>query len=96
MSLVRPELNEIQKENGERANVVGKLCHMNYFKTVHTSKNIDPMSDTNKMYETEIRNIVISRENIQTRLEKLNVNNHSPICTMSSCRCNQHTTREYL
>ena len=46
-----------------------------YYYTVHMPKNIDPMSDTNKMYETEIRNIVISRENIQTRLEKLNVNN---------------------
>ena len=59
----------------ERANVVGELCYTNYFNTVHTPKNNDPISDSNKMYETEIRNIVISMENIQTRLEKLNVNN---------------------
>ena len=77
MSLVRPELNEIQKEKGEMANVVGEVCDTigDYFNTVHMPKYIGPMPDMNEMFETEIRNIVISRKNIQTRLEKLNVNN---------------------
>ena len=73
---VRPELNEIRKENGEMANVVGEVCDTmgDYFNTVHTPKYIGTMPDMNEMYETEIRNIVISRENVQNRLEKLNVN----------------------
>ena len=73
---VRPEITEMQNENGvlvdsdkDIANVMVK-----YFTSVYAVPSNEDMPDMNENYETEIGNIVISREDVQVRLEKLKVN----------------------
>ena len=45
-----------------------------YFSSVHTAPSSDEMPEMNPMYEREISNLEIKREDIQSRLEKLKVN----------------------
>ena len=73
---VRPEITEMQNENGvlvdsdkDIANVMVK-----YFTSVYAVPSNEDMPDMNENYETEIGNIVISREDVQERLEKSKVN----------------------
>ena len=73
---VRPEITEMQNGNGvlvdadkDITNIMGA-----YFNSVYTVPGNDAMPDLNDMYESEISNIEISREDVQRRLEKLNVN----------------------
>ena len=73
---VRPEITEMQNENGVLADedrdivsIMGK-----YFNSVYSEPIYGDMPDMNDMYETEIQDIQVSREDIQKRLEKLNMN----------------------
>ena len=73
---VRPEITEIQNENGtlvdnveEITNIMGK-----YFNSVHTPISSDALPNMDEAYEREINNMVILRQEVQTRLEKLKVN----------------------
>ena len=47
---------------------------VNYFSSVYTAPSNDAMPEMNNMYEREIRNMEVRREDIQARLEKLKVN----------------------
>ena len=73
---VRPELREIQKENGEMVDREDEICNIlgQYFSSVHTAKWNGELPDMNEQFETELGNIRISREIVKDRLEKLNVN----------------------
>ena len=53
-----------------------KICNIlaKYFNSVYTPVNDEEMPEINDMYTTEINNININRKDIQTKLEKLNVN----------------------
>ncbi|CAL4181599.1 unnamed protein product, partial [Meganyctiphanes norvegica] len=72
---VRPEITEMRKENGELVDNDKDICSVivRYFNSVHTPVSTEAMPEMNNMYETEIRNIIITQEEVQTRLEKLNV-----------------------
>ena len=66
----------MQNENGVLADedrdivsIMGK-----YFNSVYSEPIYGDMPDMNDMYETEIQDIQVSREDIQKRLEKLNMN----------------------
>ena len=73
---VRPEIHEMQNENGvlvdtdkEITNVMNK-----YFNSVYTKPDNEAMPDMNENFSTEISNIEILREDVQKRLETINVN----------------------
>ena len=73
---VRPEITEMQNENGilmdadkEITDIMGR-----YFNSVYTVPSNEAMPNMEDMYNTEINSIPISREDVQRRLEKLNVN----------------------
>ena len=53
-----------------------EICNIlaRYFNSVYTPESNDEMPEMKEMYTNEIKNIILSREDIQTRLEKLNVN----------------------
>ena len=94
---VRPEIREIQNELGELVDIDKEICNIlgRYFNTVYTARSNEVMPDLDNMYENEIRNIEIARENIQTRLEKLNVNkscdpdNIHPLVLQKTTKINQ-------
>ena len=73
---VRPEITEIQNEIGELIDADGEICSIigKYFSSVHTAPSSDEMPEMDATYEREIGNIVVSRLDVQNRLEKLNVN----------------------
>ena len=73
---VRPEISEMQKENGELADIDDEICDTlgEYFSSVFSQGHTGPLPNLNDMYETEIGEITVTREDIQKRLEKLNVN----------------------
>ena len=73
---VRPELREIQNENGVMVDKEEDICNIlgQYFSSVHTSKWVGEFPEMNERFETELKNIGITRENVKERLEKLNVN----------------------
>ena len=73
---VRPEITEMQNENGilmdadkEITDIMGR-----YFNSVYTVPSNEAMPNMEEMYNTEINNIPITREDVQKRLEKLNIN----------------------
>ena len=73
---VRPEISEMQNELGELVDSDKEICNIlaRYFNSVYTPASNEEMPEMNEIYENEISNINISRNDIQTRLEKLNVN----------------------
>ena len=73
---VRPEITEMQNENGILVDKVEDLCDTvgGYFNTVYIPRCNDTMPDMSAMYETEIGNIVVTREDVKSILEKLKVN----------------------
>ena len=73
---VRPEISEMQNELGVLVDNDKEICNIlaKYFNSVYTPESDDEMPEMDEMYRTEIRDIIISRIDIQTRLEKLNVN----------------------
>ena len=73
---VRPEVTEVQKENGELADKDEDICNIfgGYFSSVHTAHSDSEMPEMEEQYEREIGNLIISKECIQEKLEKLNVN----------------------
>ena len=76
---VRPEISEMQKENGETVDKDNEICDTlgEYFSSVFTKVHVGQLPDMNEMFEIEIGNIVITREDIQRRLGKINVNKSS-------------------
>ena len=73
---VRPEITEMKNENGilvdadkEITDIMGR-----YFNSVYTAPSNEAMPNMNNMYNTELHTIPILREDVQKRLEKLNVN----------------------
>ena len=73
---VRPEISEMQKENGVTVDKDNEICDTlgEYFSSVFSKIHVGQLPDMNDMFEFEIGNITITREDIQRRLEKLNVN----------------------
>ena len=73
---VRPEITEMQKENGEIADKDNEICDTlgEYFSSVFTQVHTGHLPDMDDMFGSEIGNITITQEDIQKRLEKLNVN----------------------
>ena len=73
---VRPEISEMQNELGELVDNNKEICNIlaKYFNSVYTPTSEEDMPDMNEMYEHEISNVNINREDIKNRLEKLNVN----------------------
>ena len=76
---VRPEITELQNENGELIDTDEGITNImvKYFSSVHTAVSNEEMPAMNAVYESEISNIVISRKDVQARLEKLKVNKSS-------------------
>ncbi|CAL4200284.1 unnamed protein product, partial [Meganyctiphanes norvegica] len=72
---VRPEITEIQNENGTIVDVDKLICDIfgKYFSSVHTAASSDNMPDMMDMFDTEISSIEITQEEVQARLEKLQV-----------------------
>ena len=73
---VRPELTEIQNENGQLVDKEEEICNIlgKYFSSVHTNRWDGELPDMIEQFETEMSNIQITREKVKERLEKLNVN----------------------
>ena len=83
MSEMQNEIGELVDNDGEICNILGK-----YFKSVFKDRSNEQMPDMNNMFDSEIENVKITRKDIQTRLEKLNVykspgpdNVYTPVCT---------------
>ena len=72
---VRPEITSMQNEIGELVDNDEEICNIlaKYFNSVYTPVSEDEMPEMNDMYEREINDIVITREDIRSRLERLNV-----------------------
>ena len=73
---VRPEITEMLKGNGELADNEKDICGIlgRYFSSVHTAPSNEEMPVMEAMYESEIRNLIISRLDVESRLEKLKPN----------------------
>ena len=73
---VRPEITEMQNENGDLVDFEEGICGIlgKYFSSVHSMPSNEEMPAMNAMYQTEIRNMTINRDDVKTRLEKLKVN----------------------
>ena len=73
---VRPEITEMQNENGVLVDTDKDIANVmvKYFTSVYSVPGNEDMPDMNESFEAEISNIVISREDVQGRLEKLKVN----------------------
>ena len=69
---VRPELREIQNENGVMVDKEEDICNIlgKYFSSVHTERWVGELPEMNELFETELKNIIITRENVKERLEK--------------------------
>lgn len=65
----------MQNKNGELIDNDKEICNLlaKYFNSVYTPMSYDKMPEMNNMYESEIRDIEITREDIQSRLERLKV-----------------------
>ena len=72
---VRPEITAMQNETGELIDNDKEICNImaRYFNSVYTQVNVNELPDINNMYESEIMDIEITKEDIQNRLERLNV-----------------------
>ena len=73
---VRPEISELQKENGDLVDKDNEICDTlgEYFSSVFSEPHIGQLPDMNELFENVIGNINITREDIQKRLEKLDAN----------------------
>ena len=73
---VRPEITELQNELGQLIDNDKEICNIlgRYFNSVYTARSNETMPDMENSFEQEIRDIEISQEDVQSRLEKLNVN----------------------
>ena len=72
---VRPEITSMQNEIGELVDNDTEICNIlaKYFNSVYTPASDGELPEMNNMCEVEINNLEINRNDIQTRLEKLNV-----------------------
>ena len=72
---VRPEITSMQNEIGGLVDNDEEICNIlaKYFNSVYTPVSEDEMPEMNDMYEREISDIEITREDIRSRLERLNV-----------------------
>ena len=72
---VRPEVSSMQNEHGELIDNDKEICNIlaKYFNSVYTPATEDEMPEMTNMFEREIRDIIINRDEIRNRLEKLNV-----------------------
>ena len=72
---VRPEMSEMQNETGNLVDNDGEICNIlgRYFKSVFSARSNEQMPDMESVYDSEIKNVEITRKDIQTRLEKLSV-----------------------
>ena len=73
---VRPEITEMQNENGELVDNVEGICGIlgKYFSSVHSTPTSEDMPEMSSMYGSEIEDMDINRDDIRSRLEKLKVN----------------------
>ncbi|CAL4075383.1 unnamed protein product, partial [Meganyctiphanes norvegica] len=73
---VRPEITEMQNVNGELVDSDKDICNIlgRYFSSVFNAQSYGAMPDLDDMFTSEIGDVEIFREDIKTRLEKLNVN----------------------
>lgn len=73
---VRPEISEMKNEHSMLIDTDEGIANImvKYFNSDHSPLSNDEVPEMNLMYEREITNIVIRKEDIQTRLEKLKMN----------------------
>ena len=73
---VRPELREIQNENGVMVDKEEDVCNIlgQYFSSVHTARWVGELPEMSEQFETELSNIRITQQTVRERLVKLNVN----------------------
>ena len=72
---VRPEIVEMQNEIGELVDNDKDICDIlgRYFNSVYTAQSSGEMPDMETLCEREINEIEVTQEDVQIRLEKLNV-----------------------
>ena len=63
---VRPEITSMQNENGDLVDNDKEICNIlaKYFNSVYTPANSDEMPEMINMYEREISDVIISRNDI--------------------------------
>ena len=73
---VRPEISQMQKTNGEMVDKDNEICDTlgEYFSSVFTGRHTDQLPDIEDAFTNEIGNITVTQDDIQKRLEKLNIN----------------------
>ena len=73
---VRPEISQMQNELGHLVDNDKDICSIlgKYFNSVYIPQCNDEMPDMEILCNNQIREMVITRDDIRTRLEKLNVN----------------------
>ena len=73
---VRPEISELKNKHSMLIDTDEGIANImvKYFNSDHSPLSNDEVPEMNLMYEREITNIVIRKEDIQTRLEKLKMN----------------------
>ena len=73
---VRPEISQMQNELGDIVENDKEICSIlgKYFNSVYSPQSNDEMPEMETLCDNEIRNMEITREEIKTKLEKLNVN----------------------
>ena len=73
---VRPEISEMQKENGEIVDIDNEICDTlgEYFSSVFSQPHTGQLPDINEMFNSTIGSINVTEVDIQKRLEKLDPN----------------------
>ena len=73
---VRPEITQMQNENGGLVDKDGDIVSImgRYFSSVYSQPSREAMPEMNEMYTSEIQDLKVSRQEVQSRLEKLNTN----------------------
>ena len=73
---VRPEITQMQNENGGLVDKDGDIVSImgRYFSSVYSQPSREAMPEMNEMYTSEIQELKVSRQEVQSRLEKLNTN----------------------
>ena len=73
---VRPEISQMQNELGDLVDNDKDICSIlgKYFNSVYIPQSNDEMPDMEILCDKQIREMEITREDIKTRLEKINVN----------------------
>ena len=76
---VRPDISTMQNEMGELVDNDKEICNIlaKYFNSVYTPASDEVMPEMNNMFVSEIGNLEITREDIKSRLERINVTKSS-------------------